>query len=74
MLTMCRQVGSVPISCVCNKYDKFIYSCRDEFDDGLDDDYIGGEEDRRKLETMTEREREEEYYRRAEKREELKKR
>lgn len=49
-------------------------SWRDEFDDGLDDDYIGGEEDRRKLETMTEREREEEYYRRAEKREELKKR
>jgi len=49
-------------------------SWRDEFDDGLDDDYIGDDEDRRMLETMTEREREEEYYRRAEKREELRKR
>jgi len=47
---------------------------RDEFDDGLDDDYIGDEQDRRMLESLTEREREEEFYRRTEKREELKKR
>jgi len=45
-----------------------------EFSDGLGDDLIGDEEDRRKMEEMTEREREEELYRRAEKREELKKR
>ena len=43
-------------------------------DDGLDDDYIGDEQDRRMLESLTEREREEEFYRRTEKREELKKR
>ena len=47
---------------------------RDEFDDGLDDAYIGDDEDRRMLDSLTEREREEEFYRRAEKREELKKR
>ena len=51
-----------------------MYIIRDECDDGLDDEYIGDEEDRRMLESLTEREREEEFYRRAEKREELKKR
>eukprot|EP00096_Caligus_rogercresseyi_P006787 TRINITY_DN2363_c0_g1_i1.p1 TRINITY_DN2363_c0_g1~~TRINITY_DN2363_c0_g1_i1.p1 ORF type:complete len:727 (-),score=351.01 TRINITY_DN2363_c0_g1_i1:190-2370(-) len=45
-----------------------------EFDDGLDDDLIGDEEDRNKLENMTEREREEELFKRAETRENLKKR
>ena len=47
---------------------------RDEFDDGLDDELLGDSEDRRMLESLTEREREEEFYKRAEKREELKKR
>jgi len=47
---------------------------RDEFDDGLDDDLIGDLEDRRMLESLTEREREEEFYKRNEKRDELKKR
>jgi len=46
----------------------------DQFDDGLDDDLIGDEEDRKMLEEMTEKEREEELFRRAERREELKKR
>ncbi|KAL3318010.1 RNA polymerase-associated protein rtf1 [Cichlidogyrus casuarinus] len=40
----------------------------DEDDDGLDDNLIGGEEDKARLEKMTEREREEELYRRAERR------
>lgn len=44
----------------------------DHFDDGLDDDLIGDDEDRQKLEDMTEKEREEELFRRAERREELK--
>merc|ERR1711936_1304980 len=46
----------------------------DKFDDGLDDDLIGDEEDRNMLEEITEKEREEELFRRAERREELKKR
>ena len=46
----------------------------DQFDDGLDDDLIGDDEDRNMLEEMTEKEREEELFRRAERREELKKR
>merc|ERR1712241_832835 len=45
-----------------------------EFDDGLDDELMGDEEDRRKLEEMNEKEREEEIFKRAEKREMLKKR
>jgi len=45
-----------------------------EFDDGLDDEYIGDDEDRAKLENMTERERELELFKRAENRENLKKR
>ena len=47
---------------------------RDEFDDNLDDDLIGDNEDRRRLEALTEKEREEEIFRRAERREEMKKR
>ena len=46
----------------------------DQFDDGLDDDLIGDDADRQMLEDMTEKEREEELFRRAERREELKKR
>jgi len=46
----------------------------DHFDDGLDDDLIGDDADRQMLEDMTEKEREEELFRRAERREELKKR
>ncbi|XP_040573431.1 RNA polymerase-associated protein Rtf1 [Lepeophtheirus salmonis] len=45
-----------------------------EFDDGLDEDLIGDEEDRNNLENLTEREREEELFKRAETRENLKKR
>jgi len=47
---------------------------RDQFDDGLNDELIGDEDDKRMLEDMTEKEREEEIFKRAEKREELKKR
>merc|ERR1712013_269542 len=47
---------------------------RDEFDDGLGEDFIGEGSDREKMESMTEKEREEEIFKRAEKREELKKR
>ena len=47
---------------------------RDEFDDGLDSDLIGDDDDRDALEEMTEKQREEELFKRAERREELKKR
>ena len=47
---------------------------RDEFDDGLDSDLVGDDDDRDALEEMTEKQREEELFRRAERREELKKR
>jgi len=46
----------------------------EKFDDGFDEDLIGDDEDRQRLEEMTEREREEELFKRAEKREEMKKR
>jgi RNA polymerase-associated protein RTF1 len=42
------------------------------FDDGFDDEYMGDEEDRQRLELMTEKEREEEIYHRTERREMLK--
>merc|ERR1712029_611341 len=45
-----------------------------EFDDGLDDELMGDEDDRKRLEEMNEKEREEEIFKRAEKREMLKKR
>jgi len=47
---------------------------RNEFDDGLDSDLVGDDDDRENLEEMTEKQREEELFKRAEKREELKKR
>jgi len=47
---------------------------RDEFDDGLDSDLVGDDDDRDRLESMTEKQREEELFKRAEQREELKKR
>ena len=46
----------------------------DHFDDGYDEDLIGDDEDRQWLEDLTEKEREEELFKRAERREELKKR
>merc|ERR1712179_709528 len=45
-----------------------------EFDYGLDDELMGDDEDRKRLEEMNEKEREEEIFKRAEKREMLKKR
>merc|ERR1712179_691362 len=51
-----------------------VTSWRDEFDDGLGEDFIGDDDDRERLESMTEKEREEEIFKRAEKRVELKKR
>ena len=45
----------------------------EEFDDGYDENLIGDDEDRAKLETMTEREREEILFKRAEDREYAKK-
>jgi len=47
---------------------------RDEFDDYLDDNLIGDEEDRKRMDALTEKEREEEIFRRSERREEMKKR
>ena len=47
---------------------------RDEFDDDLDEDLIGDEEDRKWMDALTEKEREEEIFRRAERREDMKKR
>ena len=41
----------------------------DEFDDGLDENLIGDEEDKKRLEQMTEKEREQEIFNRLEKRE-----
>lgn len=49
-------------------------SWREEFDDGLDSDLVGDDDDRDALEEMTEKQREEELFRRAERREELRKR
>ena len=43
-----------------------------DFDDGLDDNLMGDEEDRLKLEAMTEKEREQVIYERLERREALK--
>lgn len=43
-----------------------------EFDDGLDENLMGGEEDKARLEQMTEKEREQELFNRIEKREVLK--
>ncbi|THD26144.1 RNA polymerase associated protein RTF1 [Fasciola hepatica] len=40
----------------------------DDDDDGLDENLLGGEEDKRKLERMSEKEREEELFKRAERR------
>uniref|UniRef100_H2XU12 Uncharacterized protein n=1 Tax=Ciona intestinalis TaxID=7719 RepID=H2XU12_CIOIN len=45
-----------------------------QFDDGYDSELVGDEEDRVKLENMTEKEREQELYNRLEKREALQKR
>uniref|UniRef100_H2Z3Z7 RNA polymerase-associated protein RTF1 homolog n=1 Tax=Ciona savignyi TaxID=51511 RepID=H2Z3Z7_CIOSA len=45
-----------------------------EFDDGYDSELVGDEEDRARLENMTEKEREQELYNRLEKREALQKR
>jgi len=45
-----------------------------EFDDGLDEDFIGDDEDREMLDKMNEKEREEEIFKRSEKREMEKKR
>ena len=54
--------------------DKSDVGTDEEFDDGLDEDLVGDDEDRKKLAGMTEREREEELFKRAEKREEARKR
>ena len=51
-----------------------IKTWRDEFDDGLDSDLVGDDDDRDNLNDMTEKQREEELFKRAERREELKKR
>ena len=44
----------------------------DEFDDGLDENLIRDDEDKRRLALMTEKEREQELFNRIEKREVLK--
>merc|ERR1712179_332537 len=54
--------------------EKIYSSWRDEFDDGLDSDLVGDDDDRDNLDNMTEKQREEELFKRAERREELKKR
>ncbi|CAO1411253.1 unnamed protein product [Diamesa tonsa] len=45
-----------------------------EFDDGFDEDFMGDEEDRARLERLSEKERETEIYKRAERRDQLKRR
>jgi len=47
-------------------------SAQEEFDDGLDENLIRDDEDRKQLEQMTEKEREQELFNRIEKRELLK--
>ena len=47
---------------------------RKEFDDGYDAELVGDDEDRQRLQNMTEKEREQELYNRLEKREALEKR
>lgn len=49
-------------------------SSEDEFTDGYGEDLMGDEEDRARLEQMTEKEREQELFNRIEKREVLKRR
>ena len=49
--------------------DTNLESAPEEFDDGLDDNLIGDDEDRKRLEQMTEKEREQELFNRIEKRE-----
>ena len=44
----------------------------EEFDDGLDENLIRDDEDRKRLEQMTEKEREQELFNRIEKRELMK--
>ena len=44
-------------------------SAQEEFDDGLDENLIRDDEDRKRLEQMTEKEREQELFNRIEKRE-----
>ena len=46
-------------------------SAMEEFDDGLDENLIRDEEDRKRLDQMTEKEREQELFNRIEKREVL---
>ena len=41
----------------------------EEYDDGYDEDYLGDEEDKCRLNAMTEKEREQEIFRRIERRE-----
>ena len=57
-----------------NSEENQVKTWRDEFDDGLDSDLVGDEDDRDNLNDMTEKQREEELFKRAERREELKKR
>ncbi|CAO1411241.1 unnamed protein product [Diamesa tonsa] len=45
-----------------------------EFNDGFDEDFMGDEEDRARLERLSEKERETEIYKRAERRDQLKRR
>ena len=47
-------------------------SDNEQFNDGYDDDLMGDDEDRARLEQMTEKEREQELFNRIEKREVLK--
>jgi len=49
--------------------DNNVHSAAEEFDDGLDENLIGDDEDRKRLEQMTEKEREQELFNRIEKRE-----
>jgi len=49
--------------------DAIFDSAPEEFDDGLDENLIRDDEDRKRLEQMTEKEREQELFNRIEKRE-----
>lgn len=69
-LTLCYAVGEVSDSDSGGGSDD--ESAPEEFFDGYGEDLMGDEEDRKRLEQMTEKEREQELYNRLEKREALK--
>lgn len=63
VISVCDETGEVS--------DSESDNVAEEFDDGLDENLIRDDEDRKRLESMTEKEREQELFNRIEKREVL---